>query len=78
MLKCETNTQAVHDEIESLVIHHFDPEDTAESFGIFFEHGQWFVRIEFYPDYDDKPERLYSVVDAEPGIINSGFDFEEL
>lgn len=40
----------------------------------FFEHGQWWVQVDYYPKYDRI--ETFSVVDATgPGTVN-GFYFE--
>jgi hypothetical protein len=39
-----------------------------------YEHNQWFVSV----DDGEDGERLYSVVDAHPGIGSTGLDFEAL
>lgn len=70
MLKSEQNTNKMHEEIKNLAKGYFD---TCE-LDIFFEHGQWWVR-NWSDQYED---HTYSVVDADPGIEDSGLDFEEI
>lgn len=84
-LKTEQNTPEMHERIEAAFeVSPFwadaDAEDgvaaNAESFELFFEHGQWWVRVELSADEDGKGTRTYSVVDQSPGI--DGFGFEEV
>jgi len=40
-----------------------------------FEHGHWWVLV-----FDEEQDRdvTYAVVDAEPGILDTGLDFERV
>jgi hypothetical protein len=40
-----------------------------------FEHGQWWVIV---PDLDEDRDAVYSVVDSEPSIADTGLDFEQV
>ncbi len=72
MLPSEQNTPEIKQEIQSVAEGHFDR--TEADLDVFFEHGHWWVRVD---PWSEEP-RTYSVVDAEPGLLDSEFDFEEV
>jgi hypothetical protein len=66
MLKTETRTADMRRRIERAALKKF-----AFRFGVFFEHGQWWLE-------NGQTGAQWSVVDAEgPGAID-GFDFEQV
>lgn len=71
MLRCETNTP----EVALLVTEAAEDKfGDGKVFGVFYEHGQWFVHVESPEDSDDEPS-TWAVVDAAPGVSH-GLDFE--
>ena len=75
-LKTERDTPAM----QAVVQHAFaswDGYGDCESFEAVFEHGQWWV-LTREPEYAERWQRTFSVVDAEPGVKRSGIDFEEV
>jgi hypothetical protein len=72
MLQTEQNTPAMEKKVRSAVRQKFHKRhvDTV------FEHGQWWVT--FPPMEAENVEVIFSVVDAEPGIGDTGLDFEEV
>ncbi len=81
-LLSETNTEDVKTEIEEAFVQsdayaHFNAMGgTTDGIDVFYEHGQWFVRVTGDEDVGDESTTTFSVVDAEPGV--DGLDFEEL
>lgn len=77
-LKTETNTPEMRERIDAAfeVSPEYAAVIQADTFESFFEHGQWWVRVEVFAEDEDAGTKTYSVVDAEPGI--DGFDFEEV
>lgn len=64
-----------------------DEEDEIESWEIFFEHGQWFLRVVYTEFARDADEETFSAVDVEEykgqGVseefgTENDIDFEEL
>lgn len=64
------NIPEVEQAIHEVVVTHFGTED----FSLFYEHGHWWLRVN--PMSEDSV--TYDVVDADPGLDGSGFDFEEV
>jgi hypothetical protein len=70
MLPSERNTKAMERKVRSAAAQRFGRGKTRP----FFEHGHWWIEV---PDfYDPSYDAIYSVVDAEPGIGETGLDFE--
>ena len=74
MLKCETNTPKIKEQILIAARKAFRYYNIIGKINIFFEHGQWWIK--FIEKYED--ERTFSVIDAEGIGIYNGFDFEEV
>lgn len=65
MLKTERNTKSMERLVKSAAAQKFGRGKARP----IFEHGQWFIWVD---------DCCFSVVDAIPGIGNTGLDFEEL
>lgn len=76
-LKSTVDSAQMRELVEQAFTHHpASDSENIEGVDVFFEHGQWWVRVTLETDEDDRGTKTYSVVDAEPGI--AGFDFEEI
>ncbi len=45
-------------------------------YDVFFEHGHWWARVIGYHGEDG--DATFDVVDSEPSVAGTGFDFEEV
>lgn len=72
-LVTERNTDRVRRLVERAAESYFEPP--LESPRPVFEHGHWWVVV-----YDREEDRnvTFDVVDAEPGVLDTGLDFEQV
>lgn len=70
MLQTEQDTA----EMEAKVLWVAESYFTTKDLQAYFEHGQWWLTV----DWHSEEPRTFSVVDAAPGLMGSGLDFEEL
>lgn len=78
-LRSEQDTPEVQGEVLEAFRQYVNRENLVGLIDVFFEHGQWWARIQFDQEqFPDRDERTFSVVDAEGGPAINGFDFEEV
>lgn len=75
MLYSNLETEEIRERVQEAAKIRFPHQWT----GVFYEHGQWWVRVGAEsPDGPDQPEEDYSVVDEEGPDAIDGFGFERV
>jgi len=78
MLPSEVNTPLMEKRIERAAKYKFPRKKRS----LFFEHGHWWLTVYDYYKYERRNESgwdaNFDVVDSDPGVNNTGFDFEEV